>query len=78
VFLSLYLPQSLIVEAEVVSYFVAHHFLYFCFNFIAKAALRLYGLLKDAYLIRQNQSVPPASPGLRHTLVKAKQLGGAI
>jgi hypothetical protein len=76
VFLTLYLPQSLIVEAEMVGYFVAHYFLYFCFNFIAKAALRLYGLLKDAYLIWQNQSVPPASPSLGHTLVKAKQLGG--
>jgi hypothetical protein len=58
VFLILYLAQSLFVEAKVMGYFVAHYFLYFCFNFIAKAALRLYGLLKDAYLIGQNQSVP--------------------
>jgi hypothetical protein len=76
VFLTLYFPQSLFVEAEVVGYFVAHYFLYFCFNFIAKTALRLYGPLKDTYLIRQNQSVPPASPSLGHTLVKTKQLGG--
>jgi hypothetical protein len=76
VFLNLYLAQSPFVEAEVVGYFVAHYFLYCCFNFIAKAAVRLYGLLKDAYLIRQNQSVPPASPSLGHTLVKTKQLGG--
>jgi hypothetical protein len=57
-------------------YFVAYYFLYCCFNFIAEAAVRLYGLLKDAYLIRQNQAVPPASPGLRHALVKTKQLSG--
>ena len=36
------------------SYFVAHHFPYFCLNFVAKPTLRLYGPLKDAYLIRQD------------------------
>jgi hypothetical protein len=76
VFLTLYLPQSLFIEAEVMGYFVAHYFLYFCFNFIAKTAVRLYGLLKDTYLIRQNQSVPPASSSLGHTVVKTQQLGG--
>jgi hypothetical protein len=75
-FLNLYLPQGFIIKAEVVGYLVAHYFLYFCFNFTAKAALRLYRLLKDTYLIRQNQSVPPAPPSLGHTLVKTKQLGG--
>jgi hypothetical protein len=59
-----------------VGYLVAHYFLYLCFNLIAKAALRLYGLSKDAYLIRQNQSVPSASPSLGHTLIKTKQLDG--
>jgi hypothetical protein len=76
VFLTLYLAQSLFVEAKVVGYFMAHHFLYRCFNFIAKAAVRLDGLLKYAYFIGQNQSIPPASPGLGYTLVKTKQLGG--
>ena len=52
VFLTLYLTQSLIVEPKVVGYFMAHHFLYSCPNFIAKAAILLNGLLKDAYLIR--------------------------
>jgi len=76
VFLTLYLPQSLFVEAEVVGYFMAYYFLYFCFNFIAKTAVRLYRLLKDTYLIRQNQSISPAPPGLGHTMVKTQQLGG--
>jgi hypothetical protein len=51
-------------------YFVAYHFPYFRFDFIIETALRLYGFLKDTYLIRENQSIPPPSPGLRHTLVK--------
>jgi len=43
-FLTLYLPRSLLVEAKVVGYLMAHYFLYPYFNFIANAALRLYGL----------------------------------
>jgi hypothetical protein len=53
-FIILYLPQSLFVEAEVMSYLMAHYFPYLFFNFTTKSALCLYGLLKDTYLIRQN------------------------
>ncbi len=72
-FLTFYLPQSLFVEAEVMGYFVPHHFTYSCLNFAVKATLRFYGSLKDAYLIRQDQPVPLPSPGSRHTLIKAQE-----
>jgi hypothetical protein len=54
-FFTLYLPQSLLVEAKVVGYLMAHYFLYFYFNFIANAALRLYGL---KMLILSGKTIP--------------------
>jgi hypothetical protein len=72
-FLTFYPTQSFVVEAEVMGYFVPHHFTYSCLNFVVKATVRFYGPLKDADLIRQHQSVSSPSPGSRHTLIKAQE-----
>jgi hypothetical protein len=69
--LTFYLPQSLLISTKMMSYFMAHYFPYFHLNFLAKATLRLYGFSEDAYLIRQNHSIPSTSSGLGYTLVKA-------
>jgi hypothetical protein len=53
-FPSFYVSQGLIIKAEVVGYFMAHHFPYFRLNFVAGTALRLYRPLKDTYLIGQD------------------------
>ena len=58
-------------------YFMAHHFPYSCLNLVGGATSRLYRPLKYTYLVRQNQPIPPPSPGLRHALIKAQQLPGA-
>jgi len=73
---SFYLSQSLIIKAEVMGYFVAHHFPYLCFNFVARATLCLYRPLEYAYFVGQDQAIPAPSPDLRHALIKAKQLLG--
>jgi len=57
-FFTLYLPQSLLVEAKVAGYLMAHYFLYFYFNFIANAALRLCGL---NVLILSGRTIPHLS-----------------
>jgi len=59
-------------------YLVAHHLRYSGLNFVAKATLSLNGFLENAYLIRQDQAISLPSPGSRHTLVKTKQLPGAL
>ena len=72
--LSLDLSQSLIIKAEVMRYFVAHHFPYFCLDLIAGATLCLYRPLEYADLVGQDQPIPSPSSGLRHALVQSKQL----
>ena len=59
------------------NYMNGNHFPYLGLNLVAGATLCLYRPLKDAYLVRQYQTIPPPSPGLRHALIEAKQLPGA-
>jgi hypothetical protein len=54
-FFTLYLPQNPLVETKVVGYLMVRYFLYFYFNFIANAALSLYGL---KLLILSGKTIP--------------------